>query len=62
MRFVIRKSVSDLGFQFFKVWDTTDRRFVFATTRQTDAESYARRFEMAFHADLRQGAEVGAWR
>jgi hypothetical protein len=61
MRFVIRKSVSDLGVQFFKVWDTTQRQFVFTTTREATAESYARVFERAGQAEAVQRMEAGTW-
>jgi hypothetical protein len=60
-RFVVRRSVSDLQYCLFKVWDTTQRQFVFTTTREATAESYARVFEQAHVADL-FGAESGAWR
>jgi hypothetical protein len=60
-RFVVRRTVSDLQYCLFKVWDTTQRQFVFTTTREATAESYARVFERAGQAEAVQRMESGAW-
>lgn len=60
-RFQVRKSTSDLQYCLWKVWDTTGRRFVFVTTRETDAEAYARRFERAAAREAAERLEAGTW-
>lgn len=60
-RFVVRRSVSDLQYVLFSVWDTTQRQFVFTTTREATAESYARVFERAGQAEAVRRMENGAW-
>lgn len=61
MRFHVRKSVSELGPALWRIWDSTQRQFVFTTTREALAENCARRFEQAAVAEL-FGAADGSWR
>jgi hypothetical protein len=61
MRFQVRKSISELGPALWRVWDCTQRQFVFTTTREATAESYARVFERAGQAEAVQRMEAGSW-
>lgn len=60
-RFVVRKATSDLGYVYWRLWDTAERRFVLTTTREAEAESCARRLDRAARAEAVHRAEAGTW-